>query len=132
LENEIRRKDITIITDFGKDAKVHLYKNELMQVIINIVQNAIDFSPKRASITIKTSLKLKEYIITIEDEAGGIKEEHINKIFDAHFSTKSSKESTNLGLGLYVSKVIIEQHFNGKLYVTSKGNGSKFTIRLIR
>jgi len=63
---------------------------------------------------------------------GGIKPEHINRIFDAHFSTKGGSKSTNLGLGLYVSKVIIEQHFNGKLEVESVGNSSKFTIRLRR
>ncbi len=132
LENEIKKKDINIKKSFSKDVKISLYKNELMQVIINIVQNAIDFSKNSASICIKTELKPKEYIIIIRDEAGGIKEENINKIFDAHFSTKNSKNSTNLGLGLYVSKVIIEQHFNGKLEVDSKGNSSKFTIRLIR
>ncbi len=132
LENEIKKKDINIKKSFSKDIKMSLYKNELMQVIINIVQNAIDFSKNGACIHIKTALKSKEYIITITDEAGGIKKENINKIFDAHFSTKNSKNSTNLGLGLYVSKVIIEQHFNGKLEVQSKGNSSKFTIRLIR
>ncbi len=132
LDNEIKKKNIHIKKSFSKDAKISLYKNELMQVIINIVQNAIDFSNKDACIHIKTMLKIKEYIIVITDEAGGIKDEHINKIFDAHFSTKNSKNSTNLGLGLYVSKVIIEQHFNGKLEVHSKGNSSRFTIRLIR
>jgi signal transduction histidine kinase len=132
LENEINKKSINIRRDFAKDAKISLYKNELMQVIINIVQNAIDFSKNGYSIDIKTILKAKEYIIIITDEAGGIKEENINRIFDAHFSTKNSKKSTNLGLGLYVSKVIIEKHFNGKLEVSSQGNSSKFTIRLIR
>ena len=56
----------------------------------------------------------------------------MDKIFEAHFSTKVAKDSTNLGLGLYVSKVIIESHFNGKLEVTSQGDSSTFTIRLIR
>jgi len=132
LENEIKKKDINIKKVFSKDDKISLYKNELMQVIINIIQNAIDFSKKGSCIHIKTILKSKEYIITITDEAGGIAEENINKIFDAHFSTKQSKNSTNLGLGLYVSKVIIEQHFHGKLEVESRKNSTKFTIRLAR
>jgi len=71
-------------------------------------------------------------MISIIDQAGGISEEHLNKIFDAHFSTKTNKNSTNLGLGLYVSKVIIEKHFNGKLEVKSEGNSTTFTIRLIK
>lgn len=132
LENALMKKGIKIEKKFAKDVKIMLYKNELMQVIINIVQNAIDFSKKGAKIEIETILKSREYVIAITDEAGGIKPEHINKIFDAHFSTKSSRNSTNLGLGLYVSKVIIEQHFNGKLEVVSEGNSSKFTIRLKR
>jgi len=130
LENEIMKKNIVLIKEFDKDVKMSLYQNELMQVIINIVQNAIEFSKKGASIKIKTISKSKEYIISIEDEAGGIKSEHIHKIFDAHFSTKGSNTSTNLGLGLYVSKVIIEKHFNGKLEVKSKEHKSIFIIRL--
>jgi K+-sensing histidine kinase KdpD len=103
-----------------------------MQVIINIVQNAIDFSKDGAYIKIKTEVKEDEYTISISDEAGGISSECMEKIFDAHFSTKTSKKSTNLGLGLYVSKVIIESHFNGKLEVISQNKNSTFTIRLVR
>jgi len=132
LESEINKNNIVIEKNFDKDVKVYLYQNELIQVIINIIQNAIDLSPNGASIKIKTKVKSDEYIISITDRAGGIKDEYIDKIFDAHFSTKVAKESTNLGLGLYVSKVIIESHFNGKLEVTSQGDSSTFTIRLIR
>ncbi|SFV63404.1 histidine kinase [hydrothermal vent metagenome] len=132
LEGQIHKKSINIQKEFDKDIEIFIYRNELIQVIINIVQNAIDFSKDKASIKIQTEIKEDEYIITITDNAGGIKEEYIDKIFDAHFSTKTSKESTNLGLGLYVSKVIIEKHFNGKLEVTSIDNSSTFTIRLVR
>ncbi|NEW61257.1 hypothetical protein GSY74_08170 [Sulfurovum sp. bin170] len=132
LEGQINKKSIIIKKEFVKDIKISLYPNEFIQVIINIVQNAIDFSKNEAYIEIKTHVKDDEYSIMITDEAGGISEECMEKIFDAHFSTKTSKESTNLGLGLYVSKVIIEKHFNGKLEVKSKNNSSTFTIRLVR
>jgi len=132
LESEINKKNIIIKKLFDKDVKISLYQNELIQVIINIVQNAIDLSQNGASIEIKTKVKSDEYLIIITDRAGGIKEEYMDKIFEAHFSTKVAKDSTNLGLGLYVSKVIIESHFNGKLEVTSQGDSSTFTIRLIR
>lgn len=131
LENDIKKKKINIIKKFDKDVKISLYKNEFMQVVINIIQNAIDFSKKNSLIEIETFLKEKEYIITIKDKAGGIKQENIDKIFDAHFSTKDSRKSTNLGLGLYVSKVIIDKHFGGKLEVESINESSKFTIRLV-
>lgn len=132
LENEIVKKDIHIHKYFDKDIQLSLYPNELIQVIINIIQNAIEFSPKKAHINIITKVKESEYVILITDHAGGIKEEHLNKIFDAHFSTKTNTNNTNLGLGLYVSKVIIEKHFNGKLEVQSQGDSSTFTIRLIK
>lgn len=132
LENEIVKKDIHIHKNFNEDCQLLLYPNELIQVMINILQNAIEFSTNKSSINIVTKIKNKECVISITDYAGGIKEEHIDKIFDAHFSTKiSGKNSTNLGLGLYVSKVIIENHFNGKLEVTTKNSSSTFTIRLI-
>ena len=130
LKNELEKKSIIIKQDLDKDKEALIYPNELIQVLINIIQNAIEFSKKNATIQISTKVKIDEYIIYIKDEAGGVKEEHIEKIFDAHFSTKSEKNSTNLGLGLYVSKVIIENHFNGKLEVASQNKTTTFTIRL--
>ncbi len=130
LENSIKKKKIIVKTHFCKDAKVEIYPNELIQVIINIVQNAIEFSQNGATIKIITRVKSGDYMIYIKDNAGGIKSEYIDKIFDAHFSTKSAKSTNNLGLGLYVSKVIIETHFHGKLSVSSQGECSIFTIRL--
>lgn len=132
LENSMVKKNINLIKSFDKDDKVLLYQNELMQVLINILQNAIEFSKNDDFIKIETLVKSKEYIIKITDEAGGIEDKIIDKIFDAHFSTKVNKSSTNLGLGLYVSKVIIESHFNGKLDVQSQEGGTTFTIRLIK
>jgi len=132
LDGKIKKKNIVFKKEFAKDVKVSIYSNEFIQVVINIIQNAIEFSKNGATIEIKTQIKDDEYTIMIKDQAGGISEENIGKIFDAHFSTKTSKESTNLGLGLYLSKVIIEKHFSGKLEVTSQGESSTFTIRLVR
>lgn len=132
LDNEIRKKSITIEERWDQDIQLKLYENELMQVVINIVQNAIEFSEKGALIYLSSQLKENEYIISIKDNAGGIKPEHIHKIFDAHFSTKSNTNTSNLGLGLYVSKVIIEKHFQGKLEVHSEGQSTTFIIRLVR
>ena len=132
LEGKIRKKNINIRKNFVPDVKVLLYPNEFVQVIINILQNAIEFSSNNASIFIETEVKKDEYVIKIKDEAGGIKDEYLPKIFDAHFSTKNGKDSKNLGLGLYVSKVIIESHFNGKLDAFNEGKGATFIIRLVR
>jgi len=130
LEAQLGKKHIVIEKNFDKDVKAYIYPNELVQVIINILQNAIEFSKNNSKISIRTKAKNDEYTIWIQDEAGGVKEEHIEKIFDAHFSTKAEKNATNLGLGLYVCKVIIESHFNGKLEVQSEGLSTTFIIRL--
>jgi len=133
LEGQLKKKSMILKKKFESDVKIPLYSNELIQVMINIIQNAIDFSATGASIWIETQIKNDEYIIRIKDEAGGIKEENLDKIFEAHFSTKLlNVKSTNLGLGLYVSKVIVEKHFNGKLEVITENNSSTFIIRLLR
>jgi len=132
LENSIHKKKVIIKKHFDKDCQLLIYPNELIQVIVNIIQNAIEFSSRNGTVKIVTRIQKNAYIIYIKDYAGGIKDEYIEKIFDAHFSTKSSSNTNNLGLGLYVSKVIVETHFHGKLSVSSTGICSIFTIRLPR
>ena len=64
----------------------------------------------------------------IEDNAGGIDKNIINKIFDIYFTTKHQSQGT--GLGLYISYEIIQKYFNGKLYVENSDSGAKFIIEL--
>lgn len=108
------------------------YKNELKQVIINIINNAIDALDERLvpnkAITIDIN-KLETHIkITIEDNAGGIPIEIIDDIFNPYFSTKTEKNGT--GLGLYISKLIIENNMQGEIDVENINKGAKFSILL--
>jgi len=111
--------------------EVSVYANELIQVLLNILNNAID-----AYSSVEEGLKFIEvyaqksetsFRIEIKDGAGGIKQEIISKLFEPYFSTKG-KNGT--GLGLYMSQMIIEKQFNGKLLVESKENWTRFTIEI--
>lgn len=120
--------------DYKKPVIIKMISDELSQVIINILNNAKDaISQKNIEkgwIKI-TQKSLKErVIITIEDNAGGIKEEIIPRIFNPYFTTKHQFQGT--GLGLYMSKTIIEKHLKGTLKVENGKNGAIFTIELKR
>ncbi len=97
---------------------------------MNIIKNANDAILEHTITNGKISIVAYEkdgmYHITVEDNAGGIKSDIIPKIFDPYFSTKHEKNGT--GLGLYMSKMIIEQHCHGSLVVENTDDGAKFTI----
>jgi len=134
IGSKLESEGVKISIDIDPEHKIQSFEEELIQVIMDMMKNSADFfkinNIKNAHIQLIQFIKEDKICLAIEDNAGGIKDENIDKIFDAHFSTKSEKSSTNLGLGLYVSKVIIENHFSGKLEVRSKGINSTFIIRL--
>jgi len=109
--------------------EVTVYANELIQVILNILNNAIDayenIDIEGKFIDIHIEDKGEKLTITLIDNAGGIDQEHIKKIFEPYFSTKG-KNGT--GLGLYMSKMIIEKQFNGTLTVSSSDGETSFTV----
>jgi signal transduction histidine kinase len=106
--------------------------SELSQVIINLFNNAKDalIGKEISEPFIKISLQKEDdkVRIMIEDNGGGISEEILPKIFDPYFTTKHQSQGT--GLGLYMSKEIIEKHLGGKLFATNSQNGAIFTIEL--
>lgn len=123
---------IDVNLDKGTDIKVFVHVNELVQVLINLIKNARDVLIERdikdRKIFIKFYEEKNSLIIEIEDNAGGIPEDIINKIFEPYFSTKSDKNGT--GLGLYMCKTIIEKHSHGKLSVSNSKKGAIFKIEL--
>lgn len=113
--------------------KIYLHKNDLTQVILNILNNAKDAlvfnNISNPQITINFSQKESSFqIIEIEDNAGGIDLNIIDKIFNPYFSTKEKKNGT--GLGLYICKMIVEKYLNGEISVKNKKNGTSFIIKL--
>ena len=108
-------KDIDEIFIFG-------FENELIQVLVNILNNARDELEKLPNDErfIFVTLKQKEdkVIISVKDNAGGVNEKIINRVFEPYFTTKSDEKGT--GIGLYMSNEIITKHFNGKIYVQNE------------
>ncbi|MBS9782896.1 MAG: PAS domain S-box protein [Arcobacter sp.] len=132
LDYMFKAEKIDLQIDIQDNDKVNVFLSELIQVFINIFKNSKDAMDekniKNRKIFIRTFSE-KNYInIEIEDNAGGIDENIIHKIFEPYFSTKSNKNGT--GLGLYMSKNIIEKHCNGKLFAQNTNNGAKFLISL--
>ena len=113
-------------------SSLKIYLNELVQVFVNLIKNSCDAmlenNIENRVINI-SSYENDDYLfIEFEDNAGGIKSDVITKIFDPYFSTKSNKNGT--GLGLYMSKTIIEEHSGGKIDVYNTSFGAKFVIKL--
>jgi len=141
--NETIHQAIEVLTPAIKNAQVELHfesdlkqtiislEGELIQVLMNIIKNAIDILKEREG---KRQISIRSYqngsnaYIQIEDNAGGIDEKIINKIFEPYFSTK--KEKHGMGLGLYMSQVIVKEHCDGSLIAENTEEGVRFTIRL--
>jgi len=106
------------------------YPSEFSQVILNLLDNAKDIlierEIKNPHITIETKVENNIVQVSVEENAGGIDEEIIDKIFDIYFSTKVKKGGS--GLGLYMSKLIMESKDMGKIGVDNSSNGARFTV----
>ncbi|RXK04697.1 sensor histidine kinase [Halarcobacter bivalviorum] len=118
--------------DYSKSLKVEIVGEELAQVLINILNNAKDVIIQRkiekGVITLDLIMKKNSFQITIEDNAKGIDQEVLPKIFNPYFTTKHQFHGT--GLGLYMSKIIVEKHLHGSLEVQNTKKGAKFTITI--
>jgi C4-dicarboxylate-specific signal transduction histidine kinase len=134
IEGSLNNKNILLTQDMQCDENIQSYPSELKQVILNLIKNAedalIDKKIKNPMISIKTYNKDFQAICEISDNAGGIPADILPKIFDPYFSTKIEKNG--MGLGLYMSKTIIEDHCGGELIVRNDSDGATFVIRLKR
>lgn len=112
-------------------SKIVGFPNEYAQVVLNILNNAKDVLIERRIanplITIMLEKSDHHLILRIEDNAGGIPEAILDKIFEPYFTTKHQSQGT--GLGLYMSKMIIESHMHGELFAENTPTGAQFVIR---
>lgn len=130
VEKSLQNNDIKVIKRYDSLTKINVNYSELMQVFINIFNNAKDaFKDNHIQdgvIEITTYVDNLYVVVEIEDNAGGIDETHIEKIFEAYFTTKANEGGT--GLGLYIVKTIIEEHYQGSIAVKNTEKGAKFSI----
>jgi len=127
----VKHDGISVYIKTDEKLEILGYQNQFSQVILNIIQNAKDALEEnqieKPVIKINLSKIGKKLYINIEDNAGGIKLKNIDDIFNAYVTTK---QKNGTGIGLYMSKTIIEENFNGKLYVKNSKIGAVFTIEL--
>ncbi|NVJ54021.1 MAG: HAMP domain-containing histidine kinase [Campylobacteraceae bacterium] len=124
---------INLVVDVIEDKQINGYPTEYSQVILNLLMNARDILVEKGiekpKITITIDTKGVLSIVKVKDNAGGIESEHLDLIFDPYFSTKNSSNGT--GLGLYISKLIIEKNMGGELSVSNDQDGAVFKIILV-
>ncbi len=110
----------------------HIYKNEFIQVMLNLIKNAkdilVDKKIPNPKIIITTRCRSEKLIVEVCDNGGGVDEKIIDKVFEPYFSTKDKQSGT--GLGLYMSKMIIEEHLGGKLTLYNSKSGACFKIEI--
>ncbi len=129
----LTKNSIKIEKNIQKDIKLNTYENELIQVLLNLIKNAENILIKREIKDPKIIINAKKVdnkvIIEVIDNGGGVEKEIIDKIFEPYFSTKATKDST--GLGLYMSKFIVENSLLGELKLKNEKEGTNFSITLV-
>lgn len=129
-----KAKGIEVVKAYSEERpELKNYENEVMQVLLNIINNAADVLIEKSIddphiyITVDTN-RVGHQIVTIEDNGGGIPDEDLAQIFDPYFSTK---DKNGTGLGLYMSQLIIEEHCNGHISATNTSRGACFMIEFM-
>jgi signal transduction histidine kinase len=128
----IKNYNITLNKKIKCNCEIYGYKREFAQVLLNLMSNAKDAliqkEIKKPTIDLEVDYIDGYSIVTIKDNAGGVNTEHMDLIFEPYFTTKGSLQGT--GLGLYMSKMIIEKNMGGELSVENKDDGAVFKVKI--
>lgn len=123
-------KNISVHVSFPKELYMTADRNRLRQVMANLLDNAIKYTPSGGRIDIVASQKHQQIVVTVEDRGIGIPSEELPRIWDRLYRGDKSRSQHGLGLGLSLVKAIVQAH-NGYIEVSSEsGKGSIFTIHL--
>jgi signal transduction histidine kinase len=130
LKSILKYHDINYVMKIDKEIYIDGYKSEFEQALLNIISNSKDIlvqnSVLDANIKIYSKIEYDSVVLVIEDNGGGIKTEPIDKIFEPYFTTKHQSKGT--GIGLYMTKMIIENNHLALLRAYNINNGARFEI----
>ncbi len=130
LDATLKDFGISLITEVDKHIMLYGYSSEFAQVLLNILNNSKDalqaHKPEKPEIRISGFVSNEKATVIIVDNGGGIPLEIIHKIYEPYFTTKEQGKGT--GVGLYMSKTIIERNMGGSISARNTGSGAEFTI----
>ena len=120
-------QDLSVVKDYAPKAVIRARPEELLHALVNLIANGIQAMEGRGTLMLITRCEASSISVTIADTGCGIPKDHLEKIFEAFFTTKPPGKGT--GLGLYNVKAVVEHHF-GKLSVDSEvGRGTTFRLQ---
>jgi len=127
MKNTLKQNNIETRIIVKEESSIYNYKNEYKQVLLNLLSNAKDALTERGIQSPYIQITIDKNSVTVEDNAGGIEKEAMKRIFEPYFTTKEK----NSGIGLYMSKMIVEKNMKGALDITNANRGARFTIRFL-
>lgn len=133
IESLAKSKNIELVQELDETSDIEIYadRNELRRVIMNLIGNAVNYTAEYGKILVKSSLNGTDYMFSVKDNGIGIAGSDINKMFKRFSQGTQNRRSVSTGLGLYLSKQIIEAH-GGKIWLESIQNkGSEFFFLLL-
>lgn len=132
IQESLKKDGITLNVSSTGDPQINGYPNEFGQVLMNLILNAKDALLERKAVSphinVRSWSEDNRAVVIIADNGGGIKEDVINKIFDPFFTTKALGKGT--GVGLFLSKTIIDKNMGGRITVRNIENGAEFRIEV--
>lgn len=132
IDHTLKNHSIHIETSHLNNLMLYTYRNEVLQVLLVLLKNSLDAFVENkiigGDITIGVQAEDEYCVISIRDNAGGIPKEVMHKLFSPYFTTKNDGFGT--GLGLYMSRIIIQDHCDGLIEASTEGSSTTFTIKL--
>ncbi|MDZ7289674.1 MAG: ATP-binding protein [candidate division KSB1 bacterium] len=126
FEGQARAKGVHFTTSSDCDLELLIDREQMTQAILNVLQNALEATPRGGTITLACTTNKKEMTISVQDTGSGIPKDHLDKIFNLYYTTKPN----GTGMGLAITQQIVSQH-QGTIEVQSEeGKGTQFLIRL--